>query len=240
MALDQIFYENKHITCRDPDFDAIIACCRRRLESTNIKWEPVYIEGHQDDDTPYEKLDSWAKLNCDMDRQAKDRWQAENRPGMKPPLTHQVYLAPWTFQVNGSTIIKSFKSRMREHCLSYDAMKHWTTKDQFSTATPEAVDWDAMEMAMSSMKPSQRRECSKHATSFFATGKRMQTRGERDTAECPFQCGKKIETKTHVIKCAEKDPTAEFNKAIKAVQNKLIELKTDPDVTDAIIEGICS
>lgn len=105
-ALGQVFLDDRHIQSRDPDFDIIqsrnpdfdiITACRRRLaEFPNIMWDHGHIDGHQDKNTPYQELDPWAQLNCDMDSYAKERWRKEfegrNNPAKCP--IHPIQLAP--------------------------------------------------------------------------------------------------------------------------------------------------
>ena len=113
-SIPQCFEEDKHIVCKDTDHDLIIAIRRRISQFPHLKWIAGWIEGHQDDHLPEEQLDPWARLNRDMDTQAKAYWRRIYQPEPNTPLNdppeHRIFLAPWTVRIHGRAIVTKFKS----------------------------------------------------------------------------------------------------------------------------------
>jgi hypothetical protein len=51
----------------------IIKSIRQSIQQSNLNWTLRHVEGHQDDDTEYDKLNRWAQLNVLVDKMAKEK-----------------------------------------------------------------------------------------------------------------------------------------------------------------------
>jgi hypothetical protein len=114
-------------------------------------------------------------------------------------------------------------------------MSYWKSKKRFGPVGPQEIDWDALGAAMSSIPGNRQKWVSKMISGFSATGKMMQRRRERDSAECP-RCGM-TEDVEHVWRC-QHDTDAIWERALNSLQQWLSTNRTHPEMTKLIIKGL--
>jgi len=63
-------FGQQDISTKDPSYDPLLAI-RSLLSKSQLTWETIHIQGHQDNFTPIQELDHWAELNIEVDTTAK-------------------------------------------------------------------------------------------------------------------------------------------------------------------------
>ena len=100
-ALDKVmstqFPHPKH-----PNFD-LLAEIHNLRERNPVMWISKWVKGHQDDDRRDNELDSWARLNVEMDAIAKTHWDKlnNNRPA---PFSLTTNAGVWSLWSRGQRI----------------------------------------------------------------------------------------------------------------------------------------
>jgi hypothetical protein len=69
-ALDKAFNHVALIKIEDSNYDLLFAI-RTLWAYSPLTWKFCHVKGHQDDHSPQEHLDRWARLNIEMDKRAK-------------------------------------------------------------------------------------------------------------------------------------------------------------------------
>jgi hypothetical protein len=193
-ALNQVQKTGDFVNPNERHFDIIMAV-RSLVAETNWNWHWKHVKGHQDDDIPIDQLDCWSKWNIEMDKEAKIFWDETVTETILPKIEGE----PWRTIINGIKISSNLGSQLREACTMPTAMSYWKSKKRFGRVGPQGIDWDALGAAMTSTPGNRQKWVSKMISGFSATGKMMQRRQERESAECP-RCGK-MEDVEHVWRC---------------------------------------
>jgi len=104
-ALAQAFRQHD-ISTKDPSHDLLLAI-RSLLSKSQLTWETIHIQGHQDDFTPIQELDHWAELNIEMDTAAK-----KYLPIVKRHIRHyEIPGEPWSVWHKGLKLSAKIEGR---------------------------------------------------------------------------------------------------------------------------------
>jgi hypothetical protein len=229
-ALRQVAKPFDFIDPNLPQYDLILAT-RNIIRKTTWEWSWVHVKGHQDDLTPLGQLDIFGQLNVKMDAKAKEHWTRTVGTTNQSRLLGE----PWPLYVGGIKVTSNLRDRVREGCLSPNALKYWSNKRQFRSAPVESIDWDAFGAALQASPSARQMWVTKMTTGFCATGAMMHRRRERNSAACP-RCGQ-LETVEHVWKC-DFDTSIIWNKAMDSLSAWLTENGTHPELQRQIILGL--
>lgn len=165
------------------------------------EWNITWIKGHQDDNTPYNRLELPAQLNVDADALA-DAYIVDNpdHPYNIVPLLPtsgiQLHLPVGTITHNLKKAIRLARTEpaMREHLM-----------DRFSwdEDTFEDIDWEGFRRAMGRLDK-HRVTLTKHVNNYVAVGRRVNRYDPKYPREC-VTCGAAEETADHLILCPPRD-----------------------------------
>jgi hypothetical protein len=196
-AIDKVFNYVAIIRMEDSNYDL--------LHSIKTLWahSPLHstfrhIKGHQDDHTPVELLDQWARLNIEMDDKAKKYMPIAKRS----PRHHSIFSEPWCVWAQGKKILTNWTNTLYDIAHSAEAKEYWSKKDDIPIDTLDTVNWEAIHIAMKESKRSQRVFISKHACGMCGVGKFMERWKLRKDSACT-RCGEH-EDSPHVWLCKEK------------------------------------
>ena len=218
----------------DTDFD-LLSDIRRKIEKLPIKINWHWIEGHQDDDTPYHLLPPLAKDNVLADGLAKNR--------LNQCLVNNYTLGPqrfgdegWSISLEGRKLPSLDYRKLYRHMWAHKAIDYWAGKHNREYEIILSIDWDVCGEAISSLTFPQRRRAVKQASGHFGIGTKMLQWGFQDHDHCPMcqQC----ETPAHVLWCKDERATTTWNHALDKLESWLRNKNTDPEIQLAILSNL--
>jgi hypothetical protein len=227
-ALQQAQWSEDFINTRYPHYDLILAI-RAIRNLSNWKWAWRHVKGHQD--SAGGELDFGAKLNVQMDCEAKQHWS--NTYGSDSPI--HIWGEPWRVWAGSKKITSELGRHIKEYCSSQPAENYWRGKPRISDQF-ELVDWESIGGAMQQILMSRRIWISKQVSGFCATGNTMVRRKVRSMARCP-RC-EDDETPEHVMRCRGSDASVIWDRALRKLKCWLQENATHPEMSNAIIEHL--
>ena len=122
-----------------PDWDILIEIQHAMQQLPGITIQ--YIKAHQDDKIPYPRLPLLAQLNCDADKQAGE---FQDQHGCVRPLLLMTPRTGALIHLNGSgSITGNFATTLRTAYSGPRLLQHLRTKNNWSEATCESINWDA-------------------------------------------------------------------------------------------------
>jgi hypothetical protein len=142
------------------------------------------VKSHQDDHSPHENLDRWAKLNVEMDKRAKQHIDITKRS----PRHFMVSAEPWSIWYHGKKIMSDLTKTLYDLVHSDEAKEYWKQKEKITTTDINSVNWDLIEVAMKESTRFWRIFISKHASGRCGVGKFMKRWKQRQDDSCP-RCG---------------------------------------------------
>jgi hypothetical protein len=170
------------------------------------QWQPEHVEGHKDEESPFEKLTAMQQLNVLADNRAKACLRL---------------------------LVKDMKSELREHCSGQGIKDHWTSRGHFGEAAAEDVDWEVTHRAMKSMTKGQRREVTKHVAHCFSAGINMKRWKQRASSQC-CRCGAPTEDGLHVMRCPCLKATEAWEKSVNTLCTWMRNNDANPDVANVV------
>jgi hypothetical protein len=232
-ALDKAFNYVSIIKIEDSNYDLLFAI-RNLWAYSPLTWKFRHVKGHQDDHSPHEKLDRWAKLNVEMDKRAKQHMEIAKRS----PRHFMIAAEPWSIWYHGKKIMSDLTETLYDLVHSDEAKEYWKRKDNLSDTDIDSVNWDLIGVAMKETKRSQRIFISKHSSGMCGVGKFMKRWQQRHDDSCP-RCGMQ-EDSAHVWLCKGEGVDEIWDKAILEVERWLTKVQTDPDIKHAILAHLNS
>ena len=212
------------MTPRHKNADIVSACLAIKGNLT-IKIQCCHIYGHQDRNIPYHLLTPTARLNIDMDKNAKSlakeiihsndmKLEAGNHP-----------LAFITCYWNQIPIADEINNKLYEIITNHKVISYWTDKGRVNQHTLPLIDMKAMSKSLQPLSLNLRRFITKWSCECLATGKNMQRWKMRHLGHCPF-CNEPNEDTLHIMQCKHSDSFLHFDDAIKDLIKKLFKLDT--------------
>jgi hypothetical protein len=229
-ALRQAKLRTDFINPNIPQYDLILAI-RTIIEKTTWQWEWIHVKGHQDDILQEDDLDTWSRLNIQMDAIAKEWWVASDKQYIDPIIMGE----PWRTEIGGKKIASNLRATLREACSTPKALEYWATKKRFGSGGPSAIDWEAFGGAMQASQINKQHWVSKTISGFCATGIMMKRRRERLSDSCP-RCGEP-ENVQHIWQCRH-DTDDLWKRSMEDVRNWLSLQNTHPEMTRVILESL--
>ena len=214
---------------RDAHFDLIIAT-RAAIASTTIKWSYRWVKGHQDDD-PTRELDIWARLNVDMDTQAKCHWEEHYATAQQ--CQQYIQGEPWPVWIGGNKICHSLRTQILDHINGTVAREWWLEKKTIPAGASSLVDWEVGAVALQQSKHGRRHWAVKHSSGFCGVGKMMALWKKWPSANCP-RCGIPNETAAHVWTCSGGGANFVWETALTRLCSWMETQETAPEIIEAI------
>ncbi len=134
-------------------------------------------------------------------------------------------------------IIKQWQLTLWEHINGNALCTHWNCKQRFGRGVSEQVDWTSVSQAMMEVRWSRRKWVTKFTLGEFSHGANMQRWHFCMSSKCP-QCSQEREDKKHIIRCPAKSAKKCWTEAMAKIKNWLKQEKTDPQLAEAIIDGL--
>ena len=234
-ALWKAIDEKGEVDPTDQQFD-MIAAIRQQLQATPIAWTSKQVAGHQDKN-PYNVLDRFATINCEMDALAKQHWTQNHRAGNH--YSGEIYGSPWTLRVAGQPIHFNFKKAILEHTLGQDLQTFWDAKGRFGTAGSKAVDWTAVEDLMAVLPRAREHWLVKQAARVSATGRNMVRRKHQQSSQCP-RCFSEDEDNAHILRCQAPPVQILWQSKMQDLELWLLSKGTSPGISSALPQGLLS
>ena len=147
-------------------------------------------------------LDQWAKLNVEMDSNAKAHLQECTVRGDTYPADFRIGGAPWSLSIgDGVATSNRLQDRLQTHINSKPLFARWSDKGFLTPEQVEWIDWEAGQKALLSMTSSRQRWVSKHTTGMCGVGKFLKLWKQQSHDKCP-RCGQ-VEDAKHVWTCPD-------------------------------------
>ena len=229
-AINRIFCAN-----RNPPSLAhydIIQACRRAIEKSPLIWKPLYVQGHQDANTPYQSLDRWGQLNSDMDWLAKRHWQTvktQNRPCFSLPDTD--IIGVWHKGWRLTTWNDAYISRLIHEIPN---RSYWTKKHCIEH---RRHNWDSIHIAFNQLPITRQLWLNKWLTRRLPFGANLKKWKIHNHDLCP-RCGQPEDNTFHTLRCMHPESTAIWQKSMNTLTHSLTTNFTHPDLIKGIVESL--
>merc|ERR1712023_332767 len=214
-----------------PSFD-ILQDIRERLEMLPITVHWRGVEGHQDDNIPYHKLDWWGQRNVDMDTRAKEFAQtcrSRNHPYVSPQLLYE----KWAYKIDGVKQTSFSIDSIYAQVYGSKLQDYWIRKDDLPPPqTP--IMWEEAQIAYRRLPLGLRRFRVKFLSQHCGIGIRLQLRGDRQSSAC-LLCDEQFEDRDHVFRCKHGAMREKFLEKQVELHVILKKQQTCPDLTEAIL-----
>ena len=150
-ALDKSFNHVALIRIEDSNHD-LLQAIRYLCASSPLQWKFCHVRGHQDDHADARDLDRWAKLNIEMDANAKQHMSIARRS----PRHFMVASEPWSIWYQGQKITLDLSNTVYDLVHSNEMKEYWSRKQDLTVAAVNEVNWEAIGKAMQETKRSRR------------------------------------------------------------------------------------
>jgi hypothetical protein len=220
-VLTKIRYHKEPINPDSLHFD-IVSLIRRQIDASPIKWDFVFIKGHQST----QPFDRPTTLNTEMDLACKAAW---NRFKSIPNPSGEG-LSKWEVTIRGTKVVSKMKQAIIDHVQDLYAARYWENKGLTD------VEWDVTAKVSKSMPKLRRQWISKHSTGFCGCGVMMKRMKLRETDTCP-KC-EETETAEHVWKCQQQETSDIWEASAQNLTNWMTDNNTHPHLAADIIAGL--
>ena len=198
-----------------------------------VKYYTHHVYGHQDDTCNYESLPRLAQMNVRMDGLAKLARQLVEDSQLLPPQTSAHPLGFLPAQVHGTNIPHEYTDSIYSEISTKTAHQWWLTKGRYRLADIPRIHWDICREATNTSTRGEKQFSSKWCSGFLGTGEKMRRWNFRVKDLCPF-CMSEIETNTHILHCQHHAAMDIWYKSLEKFRRKLISIKTDPILLEAL------
>jgi len=215
------------------DVLAQIQACFKDMEPSN-KPTLLHIKGHQDDDTPYERLPIRAQLNVDADRLAAE--YLDDHPDGQYTTTPLFPASGATIHTPDGSCTYKYKANLRllRHTPSLKAylMKrnHWTEEAFLQ------VDWEVHRLALARTQQHST-TMHKHIHNWLPVGSRKKHYDPKYPAACPT-CQAPDETSEHFLLCSHPSRQQWKRTFLQNLRKYLTDQHTSLDATVLITDAL--
>jgi hypothetical protein len=215
-----------------PDFD-LLCDIRKKIELLPIHLEWQWIEGHQDDDIPFEDLDQLSKDNVLADSLAK-AFLNELISTDYAPAIQRFGDEGWSVKFQGNKLARVDVSALYKALYAPTTEQYWMRKHQLPRALIRSIDWDICGESYRQLRFHQKRRISKQATGHLAVGTMMKRWGFQDNDECP-RCQEPAERAIHVFLCQDERAEIVWQTALLKLDKWMLSQHTMPQLRTALL-----
>ena len=191
-----------------------------------------HVKGHQDATTPYEELSLAAQLNCDADTWAN--YFLRDHPDINHTTAHLFPNGEWILQLLHGTVTRNIKQVCAESRTLPPFICYMTkTSSWFTHNTFDLIDWTAHEQALKK-HGKHRTTLVKYIHHILPLGKQVHRYDIKYPPNCP-SCNTNLEDMPHFWKCPATTRLDWRRNFLKALRQKLIDLKTGIPVRELLI-----
>ena len=214
-------------TTMDPEWDIIAQILQSYTSLGNSAPIISHIKGHQDEDTPYEQLTLSAQLNCNADTLANAYLQ--EFPLLDYTRLHIFPAGACTLQLQHGTVTRDIKQECADARtlpplrLKIIQDSEWQDPQIFDT-----VDWDSHSRALRKLHR-HRPTLVKYIHRILPLGARVNKYDKKYPTNCP-SCRETKETLDHFWKCQAASRISWRRQFLKDLRQKLIDLRTGPEI----------
>ena len=161
------------MTPRHKNADIISAGLKLR-DAIPIDLNFKYVYGHQDKNVKYSELDPIAKLNVQMDTDAKDLAIDVINQTVTLKVQHPHPMSFPTYRWNQVTIYQQLSHKLYKHISHNNMHIYWCERDRLKPESLPLLDSKAMETGSRTMSLNMKRFAAKWSCGCIATGKNME------------------------------------------------------------------
>jgi hypothetical protein len=219
-------------TPKQPHHD-LIHEIRRKIAASRITWKYRHVRGHQDALIPYHLLDTWSRLNVEMDSLAKVYWN-ETHEAVSPFYNHSTH--GWSLWWDDRKLSSWNRQNLYNHAKAPQILDHWSERRNLPKRLIHSIAWEACHDAVRKLGLNRSLWVPKWLAGFAPVGKVQQRNRFQDHAECP-RCAA-FETTAHVVTCQAPNAQRMWESAITKLDAWLLNSRTLPDLRAAIISRL--
>ena len=130
-----------------------------------------HVEPHLDTKHRRRILNQWEKLNCEVDRGAKEYLQFILASKILPE--ERLYGPQWRVSIDGVYVHKKLNKKIQHAKHKQPLIDHMVWKGKLTRTSAKMIDWEAIEKAGKSLPQCKQTWLTKHISRFNATGRQM-------------------------------------------------------------------
>ena len=195
---------------------------------TPITWTTKWVRGHQDS-TSAGNLDTWARMNIEMDLLAKTHWQRLNSNRPRPfslPNTTGV----WSLWLSDQRIARWDRTTADALYFNSAAREYWEKKYDHLAV----LDYEAIRMAYRSINLFYQLRVPKWLGQRLPVGEKVASWSPSNPDICP-RCGTAQETHSHIITCQHPGAIALIDNWLDQLELWMAKEHTKPDLRFGIL-----
>ena len=228
----QIKLQYKHF-----DFlSAIITIINKLPITVNL----THVDGHKDEVMALENLSILESMNVQADIHAKVK-AAINLPSTfhtEAEIAHEWAPVKVRNEYGIQTkIYSSFDKDLYNRLTTFTSRNYWANEMKVTPQTASEINWKSLGDAFSGLPPNKKTAVLKWNSGFCATNQMLFRRKQSTSAACPG-CDHPIETTEHIFTCKSTGATKEWNIALKALENWMINSNGAPELVTAVIANL--
>jgi hypothetical protein len=190
----------------------------------HLRW----VKGHQDEDTPVEKLSPLAKLNIEMDELAES--VHESTFPFKTTEDQEVLPAEkWALFLGSEKVTTKLRDRVLHQCHYEDLVSYVAERHSLSEHDIEHISWSALHAYIRRQKMARRAVVVKYLHGWLLTKGFLHKQGREESGCCPV-CNDGVETQTHLPRCPYPEAVRYRSGLLKTFSDALQKAKTAPEI----------
>jgi hypothetical protein len=207
-----------------PHYDLIMVT-RQALADSPLHWHHRHVYGHRDAILPYEALDSWEQLNCDMDLLAKSFWNTVSSSAR--PIHHlPPFRGQWSLWHGDTRLVNWTRARAEDLYYGSSAKAYWGKKLDLP---PAMCDWQALGKAFQRLTLSRQLWLPRYLTTFLPIGKNLLLWRISSDNLCP-RCPQPELTRHHILRCPHVEARAIVASSLTALDKWMLSVETQPSL----------
>ena len=214
----------------------MIAAIRAQVAKSKVEWVSRQVQGHQDKN-PYNVLDRFETLNCEMDASAKEHWEEK----VTTAYSFEIHGSPGSISINGRAFHTKVRQALYDHIHGKKLLRFWDERKRFGDPAmgggTSQVDWDVVKRTNKLLPSARQHWLVKQVARVSATGQNMARRKERTSDKCP-RCKELTEDNTHVLLCQHSTAQKVWDTQLELLQEVMDRHDTAFSVSEAIIHGL--
>jgi len=201
------------------------------LAQSPVQWHWIHIRGHQDTQATGE-LDQWAKLNIEMDTQAKVWHQCLTNAKYQPTLCSipKEGWQLWTVKVKLTSFSQEKFNLIVQKRYSQE---YWAQATKLGNIF-KLIDWQACGDYCHIVSILRKIWMTKWVTGWLPIAKNMKRWGMWTTANCP-ECDSSMEDTGHILQCLAPVQNQLLNEKIISMERNLLERRLSPTAVSVLL-----
>ena len=205
-----------------------ISACNTLIQKLPLSITRVHVKGHQDDHSKFSELSRMARMNVNMDFQAKQLLHQHSNSAEFFQFTPHPLSIP-TVSIDNRPITHCLKTSLYEYISSKSLQQHWIHRNRFSSDSTDLIAWDTIKHAMQLSSLGRRRFVSKWCSNTLPTGKNMTRWNLRPNHNCPF-CHSPLEDNSHITHCQHTKAKTIWKNSLLVFLRGLVKIDTCSDM----------